>query len=410
MLLRQMANNRTMKTCRTMKTRRRYYGKDRISCLPDCLLLHILSNLEAKQAVQISILSTRWKDLWKNISVLSLSRNFRNFQSLESFATFVSQFFSSRDDKTSLQALTFECTHYFDPNLLKRIIKYLFSHNIQHLDMKVACSLEHFPLCTNSSYHTLTSLKLISWEEVQQWGRQKPVFPNSLQFPALTYLSLQSFTFRCTTDDGYADPFSVFQSLNTLIIECCSLYNEKTRVEDNLFISSVSLVNLTIVLPANYKSYKLKLSTPNLFSFDFTGHPFQNLCGHHNISNTNFSYIKHVKIHLPFHKVTNFPSILFNWLVELDLMESLAISSETLEILKLIPDSWKIDFPYLHNLKLLEIEIHEFSSLPDGTEDFLLQNAPSAKKVIFPGPTLKDLICNDSWINEAKTRRKQSRH
>ncbi|XP_058744627.1 F-box/LRR-repeat protein 13-like [Vicia villosa] len=391
-----------------MKTRRRKFGKDIISVLPDCLLLQILSNLEVNQAVQLSILSTRWKNLWKHISVLYL--HYRNFQSIETFATFVSQFFSSRNVNTSLHALTFECRYYFDPDLLKRIIKYLFSHHIQRLDMTVACSLEHFPLCTNFSYQTLTSLKLISCQELKcqefiQCDRQRrPVFPNSLQFPALTYLSLAFFTFRCTTHDGYADPFSTFQSLNTLIIKHCSLYTEKTGVEDSLFVSSGSLVNLAIVLPDDYKDYKLKLSTPNLCSFDFSGHPFQNLCGHNNISNTNFSYIKHVRIDLTLHKVAKFPPILFNWLVELALVESLTITSHTLKILNLFPDSLKIDFPYLHNLKLLKIETHGCLSLPDGTADFLLQNSPSAKKVIFRGRTLKD------FIKEERKREKQFRY
>ncbi|XP_050905058.1 uncharacterized protein LOC127118860 isoform X4 [Lathyrus oleraceus] len=64
-------------------------------------------------------------------------------------------------------------------------------------------------------------------------------------------------------------------------------------------------------------------------------------------------------------------------------MESLTISSQTLEFLDLIPDLWKVDFPYLINMKLLKIETHKLSSIPDGLGDFLLQNAPSAKKVII---------------------------
>ncbi|CAK8540842.1 unnamed protein product [Lathyrus sativus] len=367
-----------------MKTRRQYYGRDRISGLPDSLLLQILSNLKVEQAVQISIVSTRWKDMWKHVSVLYLCDDYRYFKSIESFSNFVSQIFSFRNDKTSLQALTFRGRYRFDPELLKRILQYLFSHNIQQLNMMVACSLEHFPLSTNFSCHTLTSLKLFSRPEWGKYDRLPPVFPNSLQFPALNYLFLGWFTFCCTTDD-YADPFSVFQSLKTLTIQFCELLNEKT-----LFISSVSLFNLRILLPT--ASYKLKLSTPNLCSFAFRGHSLQNLCGHNCISNTNFSYIKHVRIELARHQPQVSPSILFNWLVELGLMESLTISSKTLEVLSLVPDSWKIDFSYLHNLKLLKIETHDICpSPPDGTEDFLLQNAKSAKKVILPGPTLEEI-------------------
>ncbi|CAI8585658.1 unnamed protein product [Vicia faba] len=357
-----------------MKTRRRYYGKDRISGLPDCLLLHILSNLKMSQAVEISILSTRWKDLWKHMTDIFL--HFRNFESIKSFASFVSQFFSFRNDETSLQALTFECRNHFDPEQLKRILKYLFSHKIQRLDMTVVCSLEQFPLCTNFSYGTLTSLKLFACEEWKRWLGPPAVFPNSLKLPALTYLFLRNFTLRSTTGDGNAEPFSVFQSLNTLIIRNCQLYKDK----DNLFISSLSLVNLTISFYMRYRSYyNLKLSTPNLSSFDISGSPFQNLSAHNTLSS-----IKHVRIDLLLCPTTlpKFSSILFDWLAQLALVESLTISSTTLQI----------HFPYLHNLKLLKIETQRELPQPDGTEDFFLQNSPSAKKVIFLRRTMKGFI------------------
>ncbi|KAI5435564.1 putative F-box/FBD/LRR-repeat protein At1g78760 [Lathyrus oleraceus] len=370
-----------------MKTRRRNYDKDRMSDLPDSVLLEILSNLKINQAVEMSILSTRWKNLWKYISVLSL--HYRSFKSIECFINFVSQFFSFRNEKTSVQALTFECRYYFDPLLLKRILKYLFSHNVQHLDMTVPCTLKQFPLSSNFSYHSLTSLKLSTSQELDT---VPPVFPNSLKLPALTNLSLYTFTFRCTNEDdedGYADPFSGFQSLNTLFIESCPLFNDK----EGLFISSLSLVSLTILLPIDYDFYKFKLSTPNLSTFHFAGRPFQNLSGHNNI--TNFSFIKHVNIHIPLCKFLKYPSpsiILFDWLLELHLMESFTISSNALQILNSVPDSWKIDFPYLHNLKLLKIITSEVLPPPNGTEDFLLRNSPSAKKVIFPETTLKEII------------------
>ncbi|CAK8566665.1 unnamed protein product [Lathyrus sativus] len=351
-----------------MKTRRRNYDKDRLSDLPDCLLLQILSHLNIMQAVQISILSTRWKNLWKHISVLSINYS-HSFQTLESFTNFVYQFLSHRNGKTCLQALNFDCDEYIESRLLKRIMNYVFSHNVQRLDITVACNIEPFPLCS-FPYHTLTSLRLFSCRE---FSCSNPSFPNSLKLlPALTYLCIEFFTFR---DDYYAEPFSVFKSLNTLLIQFCDVFNENNF----LHISSVSLVNLTIALPSH--AYKFKLSTPNLSTFDFLGDPLQNLCGSTNNNCCNFSFVKHAKIALPVTGVENFPSILFNWLVELALVESLTISPRALEILNLIPESWKIDFPYLHNLKLLKIESYYPTPIPNGTWEFLLQNAPSAKKV-----------------------------
>ncbi|XP_058747709.1 F-box protein At3g59150-like isoform X2 [Vicia villosa] len=344
--------------CLSLQRRRRNYdgdGKDRISALPDCILLKILSHLKTKQAIQTSFISPRWKNLWKHIPVLSF--NYTRYGSLEKFTRFVSQCLSLRDDKASLQALNFECREFIKPHLLKRIMKYVFSHNVQQLHMAVACNILHFPLC-NFPCHTLTSLRLTS-------SKQRSLFPNSLALPALTHLSIELFAFHCTSDDDYAEPFSVFKSLNTLIIHYCEVFNERNPCEENLFISSVSLVNLTISLSSH--PHKFKLSTPNLCSFDFFGDPLQNLCGRNSNSNnnTNFSSIKHVKISVPFSTAgEEFPSILFNWLVELALMESLTISLKTLQLLK-------IDASQYH-----------LSSLPDGIGDFLLQNAPSAKKVI----------------------------
>ncbi|KAL5078644.1 hypothetical protein RYX36_007065 [Vicia faba] len=355
-----------------MKTRRRNYAKDRLSDLPNYLLLEILSHLNAKQAVQTSILSTTWKNIWKDLRVVSLNSCY--FKTLISFTNFVSQILSLRNDKTPLQALNFQ-SHLgnIDPHLLKRILNYAyaFSPNLQLLHMSMACNIQQFSLC-NFSSHTLTSLNLTAY--VQKFSR-RPLFPNSLKLPALNNLSLTFFAFSCCGDDGYADPFSAFENLNTLIIQFCEVLDDK-----NLSISSVSLVNLTIQLAYN-APYKFELSTPNLCSFYFVGHPFQKLCGRN--SYINLPSIKHVHIVLRNWKgVENFHSILFNWLLELALMESLTISSKTLEILDLVPDSWKIDFPYLLNIKLLKIETHTLSSIPNGIGDFLLQNSPSAKKVI----------------------------
>ncbi|AES82311.1 F-box/RNI superfamily protein [Medicago truncatula] len=39
-----------------------HYEEDRLSDLPDCVLLHIMSFLKTKCAVQTCILSKRWKN------------------------------------------------------------------------------------------------------------------------------------------------------------------------------------------------------------------------------------------------------------------------------------------------------------------------------------------------------------
>ncbi|KAK2387721.1 hypothetical protein QL285_061467 [Trifolium repens] len=58
-------------------------------------------------------------------------------------------------------------------------------------------------------------------------------------------------------------------------------------------------------------------------------------------------------------------------------MESLAVSSNTLEVLSLVPDLHKVDFPYLCNLKSLKVETFRPSSIPSGIVDVFRKNAPS---------------------------------
>ncbi|XP_058762677.1 putative F-box/FBD/LRR-repeat protein At1g78760 [Vicia villosa] len=350
-----------------MKTRRRSYNSDenreRISDLPDCVLIHILSTLNTKQTVQTCILSARWKNLWKLIPVISLDSFY--FKSVKGFNEFVSRILFLRDDKTSLYALNFYYRH-INNHLLKRVMKYAFSHNVKVLKILMGSCYESFPLCYFSS-HTLTSLNIT----VSEWRRT--IFPNSLNFPVLTNLSIRSFVFRSSGDNGFVEPFSAFKCLNTLIIDSCEIHDG-----EKLFISSATLVNLTIkMFPF---SYKFELSTPNLCSFDFTGIPIQKLSE----SNNSLSSIKHVNIDVKIeYPEQNYPLILLNWLTELALMESLTVSSKTLQILYLVPNLWNIDFPCLRNLKSLKIKNYGPSPISYGVDDFLLQKAPSAKKSII---------------------------
>jgi hypothetical protein len=164
----------------------------------------------------------------------------------------------------------------------------------------------------------------------------KPVFPNSLNLPALTSLSLKYFAFvPSDDDDACVDPFSVFKMLNTLIIDHCIVLNAQ-----KLCISSTKLVNLTILMwnLANETQYigiyfGIELHAPSLHTFVLTGRFTPKLFG----SKSVFSSIKHVSIGLRCHFATpksrETSSLLLTWLVELANIESLTFFSNTLEVL-----------------------------------------------------------------------------
>jgi len=152
------------------------------------------------------------------------------------------------------------------------------------------------------------------------------LFPSSLNLPALATLSLESFTF-CVGDDGCAEPFSAFSSLNSLIIRHCKVLDAH-----NLCISSATLANLTLET-VHYQYGKIELSTPSLCTFVFVCAGDIPALKLHGIE-SNLSSVKHVKIHASIGCIDADKSlVLFNWLVELANIKSLTINDNALEVL-----------------------------------------------------------------------------
>ncbi|XP_061371774.1 FBD-associated F-box protein At5g18780-like [Gastrolobium bilobum] len=371
---------------RKMKRGRNSESKkeDRLSDLPDCVLLHILAFLNAKDAVRTCVLSNRWKDLWKLLSTLTLHSS--DFWTFKSFTKFVSRLLTLRDGSIALLNLDFERHGCIEPHLLKRIVKYAISHNVQQLGISVKCDIDHIPPCIFSC-HTLTSLKLSVCPRGYIYG--STLFPKSLSLAALTSLHLQHFTF-CASDNDRAEPFSACNKLRDLIIDHCTVRDAKI-----LCISSSTLVNFTMHSDHSKDFYKIVLSTPNLRTFSFTGIPYQQLSG------GNLSSLEQVNIDAEIWSTSmESPLILFSWLLELANIKSLTVSASTLQVLYLIPELLKIKLPGLGNLKSLKVKLKSLSPIfsmalragksrkaelepsppiPYGIVDFLLQNSPSAE-------------------------------
>jgi len=151
-------------------------SENMINYLSNWVLLHILSFSNTKEAVQTSILSKRWINLWKTLPTLILSPS--HFRTHKKYKEFVSQILSLRDDSTSIYTLEFHHTYYVGPSLIQRIMKYVVSHNVQHLIIDLKRDMKEFPSCFFSC-HTQMSLNLFSF-------CPKTIFPNSLNLLLLT--------------------------------------------------------------------------------------------------------------------------------------------------------------------------------------------------------------------------------
>ena len=102
-------------------------NEDRLSDLPDSLVLRILSFVNLKAAVQTSTLSRRWKDLWKQLPSLIL--HYSDLGTDQIFNKLVPMVLSLlRDGSVASHALDFMPYAITDPHLLERVLSYAISH------------------------------------------------------------------------------------------------------------------------------------------------------------------------------------------------------------------------------------------------------------------------------------------
>ncbi|CAG7904942.1 unnamed protein product [Brassica rapa] len=137
---------------------------DWISSLPDCLLSQILSNLPTKDAVKTSVLSTRWRSLWKQVPSLDLA-NFDfslYFPYCPKFLTFVDSFLLDLNRDSCLHEFKLKYDSDGETDHLSRWINTLVKRKVKHIDIVDESNASwDFPIPTTLySCESLVSLKL----------------------------------------------------------------------------------------------------------------------------------------------------------------------------------------------------------------------------------------------------------
>ncbi|XP_058729682.1 putative F-box protein At1g58310 [Vicia villosa] len=354
-----------------MKNKRdRKEKRDRLSDLPDYVLLHIMKFINTKQAVQTCILSMRWKDLWRRLTNLTL--NFFDFtRGTPYFASFVSSVLYHRDDSVSLHDIDLTRYGCIRPELIDKIMTYANSHDVHSLRLEVDLSFSRgYSLHTRIfSCQSLTHLKL-SIRAVPCMTQ----LPSSLHLPALQSLHLVYATFTAN-DNGVSDPFSNCHRLNTLVLECCNLH----RGANLLCVSNSNLSSLTIGSTIQEVGYKIVLSTPNLNSITLT----RDLI--HQISVCNISYLEQVHIDVEendhmFYEIT-FSGLISCLQVLANYVKILKLSWSTLKVLLRSSDSMITQLPYFVKLKSLKFRVNPSNVLDDNVRslvDCFVKKCPPA--------------------------------
>ncbi|RHN66629.1 putative F-box domain, FBD domain, leucine-rich repeat domain, L domain-containing protein [Medicago truncatula] len=137
---------------------------DKISNLPDSILCHILSFISTKQAAITSVLSKRWRPLWR--SVLALNFNSNDFKTFVRFVRVINSTMKQRDITEPIQSFRLKCPKYssFDQKNLNQFVKFVLQRGIQNFYLhlpetcKIQTKLPHNILCCR----TLEVLKLKS--------------------------------------------------------------------------------------------------------------------------------------------------------------------------------------------------------------------------------------------------------
>ncbi|KAJ1385044.1 Leucine-rich repeat domain superfamily, partial [Sesbania bispinosa] len=250
---------------RVMKSSETIGEMDRLSQLPNCILLYIMTFMTTKQAVQTSILSKRWKDLWKYLP--DLIANSMDFPKAQIFKNFLSKFLLHCDGSSTLRNVNVDHDGYINSHIIIKIFKYVTSYSMEQLTISAhSCGCIRKNMVLSSSMLSSHFLKYLNLAFHQIRG-QVVLLPHILDLPQLLECHLRDVAFTSRDNNGFAEPFSSCKNLTTLAINSCTLHKAK-----GLFVLNDKLANLTTkfnTLVGRY--YKVEMYTPNLKAFTFTG-------------------------------------------------------------------------------------------------------------------------------------------
>ncbi|KAG8472434.1 hypothetical protein CXB51_035304 [Gossypium anomalum] len=229
---------------------------DRLSELPDDVILHIMSSLPMKEAVRTCILSTRWKDLFTSISNIELDGVLRKRALRNRFMEFVDGFLSLRKD---ISVDRFRLC--YGPGIDHRKINEWILHGVRELELifqSGTLETRHFTDLEFGVFtcKTLLTLRLFNLPSLVL------TIPTHCCLPNLKGLHLTFLKF--SDDESIRRLLSSCNSLEELLVQSCELSNL-----NKLSVCHPTLKRLTISGGFIAPSCEVEINTPNLVFFDF---------------------------------------------------------------------------------------------------------------------------------------------
>ncbi|XP_026408576.1 F-box/LRR-repeat protein At4g14103-like isoform X1 [Papaver somniferum] len=253
--------------------------EDRISNLPDSIIYHILSFIYTEDAAKFSVLSKRWRSIWKSLPVLNFCESCHCSESNDedslderpsgAFIDFVDRVFRLHDD-SDIPVIRFDCfSLHTSVSTIYKWIEIAVKHKVKELYIKakVEDGFEIPPcLCTCESL-TKMELQLTGWDEDNCENRIR--LPLDMSFPRLEllHLRLEHISFR--GDVNLTNRFfSSLPSLESLIMEMGHHGFHNTKLN----ISLPKLKYFVFDCQNDESDSGVKLHAPSLASFIFSSY------------------------------------------------------------------------------------------------------------------------------------------
>lgn len=245
---------------------------DRISRLPIELIHQIYSLMDTRFCVQSSLLSRRWRNIWKSQPYLNFKIETDPYTFLtigSKFPNFVHRFLSTREKHAELVTIDFR-SNSIKLSLLKEIVTYAISHRTQKLNIEYLSGIPTRRGGVDLSLFKSRYLQEVSLNIDFEFLKTPTL---TWDLPALTTLHLERVTFTLCSpnNDGSSSSssskslelFSTFSNLKTLVLVHCRLWDIHT-----FYITSSGLKNLTLERILHH-SCRFVITAPKLSSFTY---------------------------------------------------------------------------------------------------------------------------------------------
>ncbi|CAI0490982.1 unnamed protein product [Linum tenue] len=250
-----------------MSRRRVVEETDRLSDLPEGILHHILSFLDTKPVVQTSVLSSKWRFVWKHVPVLNFRRS--SFATDLGFVHHVEQVLSHRHSNCDVLKISTDFRILANMGLFARIMKYAASHGLQQLSLLRIVEEEFysvFPDAIECISSCCQSLKVL---ELQQAYLDRAAFETLSRLNQLETLTLHSSYFDFGRVDEPLDPFANFPKLEYLQLLHCTSRSISVNPDDPRCCLKVCGPQL-LYLEIHKESFDdIEISAPKLKSFTY---------------------------------------------------------------------------------------------------------------------------------------------